>query len=236
MKSFKLFCFPFAGGSSEYYRGWFRELNKDVELIPVEIAGRGKRFGEKLQNNLKDMVDDIFLKVKDQISPGDHFGFFGHSMGGLLSYNLALKFQEEQFSFPEKIFISSTAAPDTIRQLKYHTLPEDAFITSIKKMGSLNTEVLDNKDMRDVFIPILRSDFQAVETCKVELGKKVKSAEVHIMYGKQDKFSEEEVLRWQYYFENRISFHAYDGDHFYIEHNLDSITELINKSISVLVK
>lgn len=40
----KLFCFPFAGGSSIVFRKWQEKFPKEIEVIAVELPGRGRRL------------------------------------------------------------------------------------------------------------------------------------------------------------------------------------------------
>ncbi|MBI5538973.1 MAG: thioesterase, partial [Bacteroidia bacterium] len=40
----KLFCFPYAGGSSVVFNNWKSYLRYDIELRAIELAGRGKRI------------------------------------------------------------------------------------------------------------------------------------------------------------------------------------------------
>jgi len=48
MSKIKLFCFPHAGGAASAFSSWKRRLDHRIELRPMELPGRGKRFSEKL--------------------------------------------------------------------------------------------------------------------------------------------------------------------------------------------
>ncbi|MCS4470409.1 thioesterase domain-containing protein [Clostridium botulinum] len=41
-----LFCLPYAGGSEAIYHKWKKYLNPSIELSPIELKGRGKRYNE----------------------------------------------------------------------------------------------------------------------------------------------------------------------------------------------
>ncbi|WP_197144539.1 thioesterase II family protein [Lysinibacillus sphaericus] len=83
MRKIKLFCLPYAGGSSVTYIKWGKLLNRYIEVIEVELPGRGRRINDPLIDNLEDMVEDVFRFIKDQLT-GD-YAIFGHSMGGLIT-------------------------------------------------------------------------------------------------------------------------------------------------------
>lgn len=63
----KLLCFPYAGGTSAIYAKWKRYISKDIELCPVELAGRGKRYEAPFYNNLDEVIEDVYNIIEDDI-------------------------------------------------------------------------------------------------------------------------------------------------------------------------
>jgi surfactin synthase thioesterase subunit len=51
MQKLKLFCVPYAGGSAKTFLGWKKWLDPGIELIPVELAGRGARVKDQFYGN-----------------------------------------------------------------------------------------------------------------------------------------------------------------------------------------
>ncbi|MNW69143.1 Thioesterase domain protein [compost metagenome] len=43
-----LFCLPHAGGSASIFAKWRNLLDCLIKLYPIELAGRGERFNEKV--------------------------------------------------------------------------------------------------------------------------------------------------------------------------------------------
>lgn len=82
MKQIKLFTIPYAGGSSVVFQEWKKYFDNEIELIPIELAGRGKRFNNPLYNTLEEAVDDVLKQIQSCLVPGDDYALFGHSMGG----------------------------------------------------------------------------------------------------------------------------------------------------------
>lgn len=41
-----LFCLPYAGGSGTVYYRWSNYIAPSINLYPIELKGRGKRFKE----------------------------------------------------------------------------------------------------------------------------------------------------------------------------------------------
>ena len=50
---FRLFCFPYAGGSSRIYRNWQDWLAPNVEVVSVELPGRGIHIRGRLIDNVE---------------------------------------------------------------------------------------------------------------------------------------------------------------------------------------
>lgn len=81
----KLFCIPYAGGSAFFYSQWSSHLNGIAEIIPVELAGRGRRVHEPFYRSFEEAVEDITSIIVPQLS-GAPYGIFGHSLGANLAY------------------------------------------------------------------------------------------------------------------------------------------------------
>ncbi|NJR66738.1 MAG: putative thioesterase, partial [Leptolyngbyaceae cyanobacterium CRU_2_3] len=55
----RLFCFPYAGGSSLIYRTWSESLPPAIEVCPIELPGRGTRMMEPPFTQLMLLVEAI---------------------------------------------------------------------------------------------------------------------------------------------------------------------------------
>src|SRR5579872_4769208 len=77
----RLYCFPYAGGTSMIYRNWQSSLPDCVEVCPVHLPGRGGRHHEPPYTNLSPLVEAVGAALLPHL--GKPFAFFGHSMGAL---------------------------------------------------------------------------------------------------------------------------------------------------------
>jgi medium-chain acyl-[acyl-carrier-protein] hydrolase len=85
--SLRLFCFPYAGGSASIFRGWAQHLPPTVEVCAIQLPGRGGRLLEPAITRMPRLIQAIapaFVPYLDI-----PFAFFGHSMGTLISLELA---------------------------------------------------------------------------------------------------------------------------------------------------
>ncbi|BDA68772.1 hypothetical protein CAL7716_029380 [Calothrix sp. PCC 7716] len=83
----RLFSFPYAGGSSLIFRTWASSLPKNIEICPVELPGRGTQMKSRPFTQMESLVNEIAPIILPYLDKP--FAFFGHSMGGLLSFELA---------------------------------------------------------------------------------------------------------------------------------------------------
>src|SRR5688572_9848315 len=90
--SLRLYCLPYAGSSASVYVRWKRRLPAWIEVVPVELPGRGRRIGEPLQTTVAGVLDRIASDVRPE--PGQPFALFGHSLGAILAFELAHRLEQ----------------------------------------------------------------------------------------------------------------------------------------------
>ncbi len=80
MNKMNMICLPFAGGNVYSYQGYEKLAPASLNVIPLELPGRGARIREKLLKNLDEMVDDVFKQAKPYLNQKPYM-IYGHSMG-----------------------------------------------------------------------------------------------------------------------------------------------------------
>jgi medium-chain acyl-[acyl-carrier-protein] hydrolase len=93
------------------------------------------------------------------------FAFFGHSMGALISFELARQLRREQRIGPAALFVASRRAPQLpSRSPQMHALSDTGFIQALRSFGGVPQEVLNQPELLQLVLPILRADVTLVET------------------------------------------------------------------------
>ncbi|MBY0203100.1 MULTISPECIES: thioesterase II family protein [Paenibacillus] len=226
----KLFCLPCAGGSSHsLYANWVHEF-KSFHVIPVELPGRGSRFNETLLLTIEEMAKEVEKKIQDNLKPGEHFAIFGHSMGGLLAYELGLRFKDSLYILSH-IFLSAYKPPHFVREENCHEFSDERLVEYIIKLGGTPDHFFDNEEVRKLFLPIFRADFTAVETYVSSAEPKRLSMDVTILAGKDDKISLEELKCWEIYSNNPIKIHIFEGGHFYLNDQRECLYNILCQSL-----
>lgn len=226
-----LFCLPYAGGAEYIYYNWKKYLNSSIKLEPIELKGRGKRYDEDFYKSLDEAVEDILTNIKDKIKEND-YAIYGHSMGSLLAYELYYKIKKQNLKIPKHIFFSGYKAPSIIREKEnIYTLPDYDFMKKVIELGGTPEEVANNKELLELFLPIIRSDFSIIENYVYENRKDKIECDVSILNGKQDSINLEELLAWKKHVAKGFKVYNFEGDHFFINNNVENIINVINGTL-----
>jgi len=227
-----LFCLPYAGGSEAIYYKWKNYLHPSIQLVPIELKGRGKRFGEIFYESLEQAVDDIFENIKDKIVDED-YAIYGHSMGSLLAYELYYKISELNITKPTHIFFSGREAPSIVTEEENtYTLPDYDFMKKIVELGGTTEELTNNRELLQIFLPIIRSDFKIIETYNYEERENKIECDVSILNGKQDSIKSEDLAAWKNHVSRGFKVYNFEGNHFFINSNVKNITSIINATLT----
>jgi len=235
MSKFKLFCLPYAGGSATMYKSWKNYLDPSIELTPIELAGRGTRFNTPLYNTLDEAIDDIFSKIKDDITK-QPYALFGHSMGALLSYELVRKIKSMKLPAPNHIFFSGRKAPHVKieKKKKYHLMDDEEFKQEIIKLGGTPPEFFQHKELTDFFLPMLKNDFKIAAISFYERDIDPFEFDISILLGKDEKVTPEQAVGWKLHTNGLCAIYYFNGGHFFLHDEIKQITSLINNTLSRL--
>jgi surfactin synthase thioesterase subunit len=232
MSKLKLFCFPYAGGSSAIFTNWKQFIDPSIQLIPIELSGRGKRIQEPLYKDVQEMITDAFSIVRKELN-NEPFSFFGHSMGGMISYQLGQYFKEKSLPTPKHIFFSGRSAPHVDRpdEKKYHLMDEKNFKQEVINLGGTPAEFFDHPELVELFLPLLKNDFKLAET-------NINKGEIHpldcnitVFLGKDEDLTTDQCDGWKKHTSKLCSIHYFEGGHFFLHNETEQIVRLINNTL-----
>ena len=227
----RLFCFPYAGGSSIIFRPWLNKLPNNIEICPIELPGRGSKMKPAPFNRLVPIIKSLSLQIQPYLDKP--FTFFGHSMGGLLSFELTRLLYKEYGMNPVHLFISGRPAPQIIDSKRpIHNLPESDFIEKLRDYNGTSNAVLENKELMQLFLPILRADFAVLETYTYENSPPLECP-ISVFGGlEDDKAPVEELELWRTQTNNNFSLKIFPGGHFFINDSYSLIIEKISEILT----
>ena len=229
----QLFCFPFAGGMAMSYRTWTNKLAPDIEVSPVELPGRGYRFREELFRGLEKSVPALTRAIREELD-GRPFAFFGHSMGAALAFEVTHRLRSEGAPLPICLFLSGRGlAPN---QVGLHLLSHDDLIARLRAYGGTPTEVLDNPELAELFLPILRADFTMTEAVYAPGDRPLLSMPIEALGGQDDEVAPAAGLpAWGAL--TSAAFHTtiFPGGHFYLREHEDAVLARVKTRIDALL-
>lgn len=225
----QMICLPFAGGTKHSLRFFKDKLPGHIVYNAVEYPGHGSRIRSQSLVDLHAIVDDAFEQVKHLLS--GPYCIYGHSMGAVAGYLLVRKIIGMGLPLPHHLFISGTDAPSVpYSSAPRYLLPKDEFIQKLTDLGGMPDEVLQSRDMMDFFEPILRADFQAIETYTYQ-GTTPFDVPITVMIGENENLDMEDVKKWQEETTQQIRIFRFPGNHFFIYDHEADICQLIEASL-----
>ncbi|MGF7049431.1 surfactin synthase thioesterase subunit [Paenibacillus sp. DS2015] len=228
MKPNVIYCLPHAGGSAYAFNSWNNYLNESIECIPIEYPGRGKRHNDPPYMDIQEAVGDIYRQIKETLR-GRKYMIFGHSMGGLFTYEVVRKINELHVRQPIHVFISGKGAPLHTKEpeLYEHILSDESFVNRIIKLGGTPQEITDNKELLYYFLPMIRNDYRIVETYQYKESEPVKN-NVTILYGADDNLLSGNIEDWNLFFSGKVHYLKFEGGHFFNQAHEKEIVGVIN--------
>ena len=225
----RLICFPYAGGSSLTYWPWIKNLHPDVELVLIQLPGRGARFSEAPFESMDVMVKAIGVALNALARKP--FIFFGHSMGARVAYELTLQLFMDKQRLPSHIIVSGSPAPFIERKKELtHDLPDEDFIRHVRVLRGTPEGVLQNDELMQLLLPVLRADFKIVETYCNQYMQKIPTR-VSVFAGEKDDIDLKDMESWLILFESNAGLYWFNGDHFFVDKFNAEVLLEINKII-----
>lgn len=230
----ELIAIPFAGGSEYCYRELETHLN-GINLTTLALPGRGSLIAQPCITSIEKMVDYLLPQIRSLIQ--QPYAFFGHSMGAFIAYMLCRKINHEGLPGPEKLILSGRKAPSVKDQNIKHTLPDEEFRKMLHNLGGIPNAVWQDEEIMALFEPIIRSDFELIETYSHQMQKPIDLA-INLFLGQEDNVTTEQARAWQQETLQPLNIYHFPGGHFYFQDNwgllADKITKVIdeNKVIS----
>lgn len=229
-QSLRLFCFPYAGGNTSGFRSWQRLFPADIDLCLVHLPGRGKRIGERMFTRLNSLVQTLADLIMRGSLP--EYALFGHSMGALISFELARELRRRCFVAPRRLFLSGRSAPSAAgRKVPIFNLPEEAFIAEVRKFNGTPKELLEHPEAMKLFLPVLRADLEMLDTYENYLEERL-SCPITVYGGLQDTDAPVESLRpWQEHTSARCNLRIFPGDHFFIHSAGTGFVDVLRRDV-----
>jgi medium-chain acyl-[acyl-carrier-protein] hydrolase len=148
--------------------------------------------------------------------------FFGHSMGALIAFELARTLRRQRCPGPAQLILSGASAPQVRHPLRelVHKATHDDLVARLRRLSGTPQAVLENQELMQIVVPILRADFAVDETYQY-CDEPPLDTPFTVFGGLDDPEVDELGLRaWRGLTTGTFSLHLVEGDHFFVNDSL----------------
>lgn len=224
----RLFCFPYAGGQAAIYFPLARLLSDQIELVAVQLPGRGNRMFESALTSAAEIAQLVVPEILAHA--GKPVALLGYSNGCLQAYEVAWRLQ--QVAKVRHVFMAARSAPQLgVRREPIHLLADQEFKRELALLGGTPQELLAYDELMELMLPTLRADFKLGYDYECPPVKPL-PIDMTSIAGRTDKdIPAENVQAWQQLFAANCNHHLLDGDHFFINTQLTEMVQIIETSL-----
>jgi medium-chain acyl-[acyl-carrier-protein] hydrolase len=219
----RLFLFPYAGGGPAVFHKWPAKLPNHLEGWITHYPGRGSRHNEPPLKQIISLVERLSQAIQPLLDKS--FAFFGHSLGGLIAFELTRHLRRNNLPQPQILFVSACGAPHIPDpHPSIHLLPDSDFVNSLQQLNGIPSELLQQDDVLQMLLPMLRADFEAMERYIYTSDNSPLRCPIVAFGGLDDvRVSRERVEGWGLHTNATFSSQYFPGDHFFINTARDSV-------------
>lgn len=202
----RLVCFPHAGGSASFYRGWTTLLPRGVELAIAMYPGRENRLADPHPDTLETLAGEFAARVPQDVPAV----LFGHSMGGTVAFEVVRRMVRS----PERLVVSGQPAPHRHRPGDVHLRGEEGLVEELRAVGGTDASLLDHPEIRDLVLPVVRADYRLIERYRPGPVDPL-AVPIAALIGSDDpEVNEDEARAWADWTVSGFQLHTIAGGHF----------------------
>ena len=227
----QLVCLPHAGGGASYYRPMATALLPSVEVLAVQYPGRQDRAGEPFVDDFAELVERAYAAVRPELDRP--VALFGHSMGAVVAFEVARRMEADGIA-PLALFASSKRPPGMADPELPHTATDGELIADIAALNGTEERLLDDLDIRELFLPVLRADLKALAGHRPD-GRPVACPVVALTGDNDDRVPVDDAAAWAEHTTDRFDLHVFAGGHFYLTDQWDGVAEVLVRHLDTHV-
>lgn len=223
----RLFLFPYAGGGPAVFNNWTSEFPGSIEVCIAHYPGRGSRHHEPPISQITILAERYALAIQPLLDKP--FVFFGHSLGGLIAFELARQMRQQKLSQPLLLFISACGAPHLPDpNPPIHGYSDAEFMRALQQLNGVPPALLGQPNMIQLLLPMLRTDFEAIECYRHNPAESPLSIPIIAFAGADDpRVGQERIEGWALHTDAGFQSQYFPGDHFFMNTGRESVISAI---------
>lgn len=227
-----LICLPHAGGAPTLFRQWSADLTARIEILSVQLPGRGSRLREAPFERLDPLLQALVPALLSELT-GAPVALFGHSFGGLLAFELVHALQAEGVQ-TMALFVSACHAPQQLPPDEILCdLPRPELLAALQRLDGMPQELLAEAELLDMILPALRADLAVYETYVYRQRPKL-SVPIIAFGGRNDvRVTPAQLEAWRAQAAGHFERHLFTGNHFYMNDARPQLLQLIERTLAL---
>jgi acyl transferase domain-containing protein/surfactin synthase thioesterase subunit len=223
----QLFLIHDAGGNKNVFDSWHDRIKPDIEIIIVQLPGRNDRSEEPAFRSVNALLEELVPLMNDEIKKP--FSIYGHSMGGLLAFEIARELQHSYGKFAQKLIVSGTPGLRNydnkfVNYIVDNDLSERDVHTLMPKFQRYDFEDPTVRKM----IQVLMNDMKLIHSYKYT-SKPLLESDIIAFHAINDvRVRLNDVEKWESETRNEFKLIEVPGSHNFVYYESDALTRLIN--------
>ncbi len=229
----RLFCFPYGAGVASIFESWPDYLPPDVEVCGIQLPGRETLNGIPL---ISDM-DHLLQRWLPELLPllDVPFVFYGHSLGGLLSFEMARCLRKQHQLSPVHLFVGGTPSPQVFpsalkkifghEKLLIESMPDEQWMQILVKSKILNKPTLSMASIARADILLVRNAYEQEAPFDFP---------ITAFIGEKDEVltNNQVILAWGEQTTKRFSLQTVPGNHLFIDTNKELFLPILSAALT----
>jgi surfactin synthase thioesterase subunit len=211
----RLYCLPHAGSSASIYRPWIGKLGA-VEVCPVQPPGRETRLRDAAYTRMEPLVEDLAGAILADAGNGP-YAVYGHSLGGLVGYELMHEIRRRGGELPVHYFVSGCAAPPLAtetEEVRGAELTDQSIVALLRSLGGTPELFLSDPTVLRMILPPVRADL-TIKNAYQHRPRPPLAVPITALPATNDpRASVESVAQWAAQTTKGFRWHLYAGGHF----------------------
>ena len=228
----RLLCLPFGGSGSSFYLSWVRDLEPDVEVVPIQLPGRENRLDEPPFAEINQLTAEIIPAI--QHYSDKPYAIFGHSMGAFLAFELAREMRRKNLSAPKLLLVSAMRAAH-LKDIRppIACLPDGPLMEALRERYALEVSE-ESMELLQLMLPTIRADILCIENYTYK-SEPPFDFPIIVFGGELDHaVTPSEIEAWSRHTTVRFKHYQIAGGHFFVNSERDQLVKLIRNELTDL--
>ena len=228
---YRVFCIPYAGGNAQAFHKWGTQFPRD-EIFSLQLPGRAFRIREPCIRDCSELVFQILEEMAPYLDIP--FVLYGHSMGGLLAFELARGLRRMGGPTPSGLFVSGRRAPQTTGDnLVPFDSPDDDFWNAVGTLYGTPKALLESADLKKMLLPTFRADFELLSKWSYKAEEPL-SIPIWAIGGTHDPgIPPEAIVAWKEQTTSRFEYRMIEGGHMFLQQKEAELLDYIRQALDL---